>query len=111
MNPIPCHPQIAGVKDSIAVAHYLKTNLSSDRVARLRSKPGQLCGVRRKDVPVPPHLPAVGQPEFLTAGLRPAKGRSIRLFFAGNVPDSQLAGFDQRTDEDLVRYMYIYSFI
>lgn len=88
------------MRDSIAVAHYLLTNLSAAERAAARRQ-SQSCGSRLKDVPVPPHLPAVGSARFLSSGLRPASRRRIAFFFAGNVPDSTLPGFDARTDADL----------
>lgn len=88
------------MRNSIAVAHYLLTNLSSaDRATANRQS--RSCGSRLKDVPVPPHLPAVGSARFLSSGLRPTRQRRITFFFAGNVPDSGLPGFDVRTDADL----------
>lgn len=93
------------MRDSIAVAHYLLTNLSaSERATAARHS--RLCGSRLKDVPAPPHLPAVGSSRFLTSGLRPASRRSITFFFAGNVPDSTLPGFDARSDADLSAEAY-----
>jgi len=93
--------QVEGVRNSIAVAHYLLTNLSEKEAEAARRRPAHVCGVYTKDVAAPPHLPAVDQAAFLEAGLRPAPQRPISFFFAGNVPDSHLPGFDSRSDDDL----------
>lgn len=69
--------QLEATRSSIVVAHYLKFNTSDRR-----------CGVRGKDVAVPPHVPAVHSAPFIAAGKTPLADRSIDFFFAGNVPDA-----------------------
>lgn len=78
------------LRRSVVLAHYLKLN-SSERG----------CGVRGKDVAVPPYVPPVLEPAFLARGAAPLAARLLRFFFAGNVPDSWQPTFDARTDADL----------
>ena len=65
---------------SIGVAHYFKFNSSDPH-----------CGVRAKDVAVPPYVPQVHSAAFLAAGRAATATRPLRFFFAGNVPEAHQA--------------------
>ena len=72
--------EMGATRRSIGVAHYFKFNSSSTR-----------CGLRTKDVAVPPYVPQVHTAAFLDAGRGPTTTRPLRFFFAGNVPDAHQA--------------------
>jgi len=93
--------QLRETRHSVAVAHYIKANRSGGY-----RRTNERCGVASKDVAAPPKLPFATEERLLRAGRRPLAARALRFFFAGNVPDSHLPGFDQRTDDDLGREAY-----
>ena len=55
------------------MAHYLKWNTTATG-----------CGVRGKDLALPPAVPGVLEPSFLARGAAPLSSRPLRFFFAGN---------------------------
>ena len=72
------------LRHGVIVAHYLKLNVSGEAAASFES-----CGVPGKDVAIPPHVPTVERPAYLSAGLTPVLQRPTSFFFAGNAPDAK----------------------
>ena len=83
------------LRRSVIMAHYLKWNTTATG-----------CGVRGKDLALPPAVPGVLEAGFLARGAAPLSSRPLRFFFAGNVPDSEQPGFDQISDAQLGREAY-----
>lgn len=83
------------LRRSVIMAHYLKWNTTATG-----------CGVRGKDLALPPAVPGVLEASFLARGAAPLSSRPLRFFFAGNVPDSEQPGFDQIPDAQLGREAY-----
>jgi hypothetical protein len=85
--------RLGATRGSIILSHYLRLNTTSPK-----------CGIRGKDVAVPPDVPGVHDPHFLRLGETAPAARAGTLFFAGNVPDAHLV--DSTSDERLGREEY-----